>query len=84
MPKLVHKILFSMPAGTPPGTLLAAVRNFAPMLREWRRQFARHLCALGVPAKATMEHSASEGYSAPGNISANDKEVPAKGDPEHI
>lgn len=28
-PKLVHKILFSMPAGTPPRTLLAAVRNFA-------------------------------------------------------
>lgn len=95
MPKLVHKILFSMPAGTPPGTLLAAVRNFAqeqfadrhrfalalhtdephphvhmvlkataegrlyrlnirkPMLREWRQEFARHLCALGVPAKAT-------------------------------
>lgn len=94
-PKLVHKILFSMPAGTPPGTLLAAVRNFAqeqfadrhryalalhtdephphvhmvlkataegrlyrlnirkPMLREWRQEFARHLCALGVPAKAT-------------------------------
>ena len=94
-PKLVHKILFSMPAGTPPGTLLAAVRNFAqeqfadrhryalalhtdephphvhmvlkataegrlyrlnirkPMLREWRQAFARHLCALGVPAQAT-------------------------------
>lgn len=27
--KLVHKIIFSMPAGTPPGRLLAAVRNFA-------------------------------------------------------
>ncbi|HEY6926731.1 MAG TPA: relaxase/mobilization nuclease domain-containing protein [Steroidobacteraceae bacterium] len=94
-PKLVHKILFSMPAGTPPDKLLAAVRNFAqqqfadqhryalalhtdephphvhmvlkamtegwkhhlnirkPALREWRKAFARHLCALGVPAKAT-------------------------------
>lgn len=28
-PKLVHKILFSMPAGTPPKKLLAAVRSFA-------------------------------------------------------
>jgi hypothetical protein len=94
-PKLVHKILFSMPRGTPPDKLLAAVRNFAqqefadryryalalhadephphvhvvlkamtegwehhlnirkPMLREWRKEFARHLCALGIPAKAT-------------------------------
>jgi Relaxase/Mobilisation nuclease domain len=94
-PKLVHKILFSMPPGTPPDKLLAAVRNFAqqefadrhryalalhtdephphahmvlkamtegweyhlnirkPMLREWRKEFARQLWALGVPAKAT-------------------------------
>jgi hypothetical protein len=28
-PKLVHKILFSMPAGTPPNKVLAAVKNFA-------------------------------------------------------
>jgi len=28
-PKLVHKILFSMPPGTPPGKVLEAVRNFA-------------------------------------------------------
>lgn len=28
-PKLVHKILFSMPAGTPPEKVLAAVQNFA-------------------------------------------------------
>ncbi len=28
-PKLVHKIIFSMPAGTPPDRLLAAVRDFA-------------------------------------------------------
>lgn len=27
--KLVHKIIFSMPAGTPPDRLLAAVRDFA-------------------------------------------------------
>src|SRR6185437_8263998 len=28
-PKLVHKILFSMPPGTPPEKVLAAVKNFA-------------------------------------------------------
>lgn len=28
-PKLVHKILFSMPPGTPPGKVLEAVKNFA-------------------------------------------------------
>jgi type IV secretory pathway VirD2 relaxase len=94
MPKLVHKILFSMPAGTPPDKLFAAVRNFArqgfadrhryalalhtdephphvhvvlkamtedgehfnirkPMLRVWRQEFASHLRAQGVAAKAT-------------------------------
>jgi len=91
-PKLVHKILFSMPQGTPPDKLLAAVRNFAqrefadrhryalalhtdepnphvhlvlkamtedwvhlnirkPIFRQWRKGFARYLCALGVPPK---------------------------------
>lgn len=95
VPKLVHKILFSMPPGTQADKLLTAVRNFAqqqfsdrhryalalhtdephphvhmvlkamtagleyhlnirkPILWEWRTEFARHLCALGVPAKAT-------------------------------
>ena len=28
-PKLVHKLMFSMPPGTPPDKVLAAVRNFA-------------------------------------------------------
>jgi hypothetical protein len=28
-PRLVHKLMFSMPAGTPPGKVLAAVKNFA-------------------------------------------------------
>jgi hypothetical protein len=92
--KLVHKVLFSMPAGTPPEKVLAAVKNFAreefglkhryamvlhtdephphvhmvvkavseqgerlhirqATLREWRRDFARHLRALGVEANAT-------------------------------
>jgi predicted transcriptional regulator len=93
-PKLVHKLMFSMPAGTPPEKVLAAVKNFAreefglkhryamvlhtdephphvhmvvkamseqgvrlnirkSTLREWRREFARHLRALGAPANAT-------------------------------
>jgi len=28
-PKLIHKLMFSMPAGTPPDKVLAAVKNFA-------------------------------------------------------
>jgi type IV secretory pathway VirD2 relaxase len=93
-PKLVHKLMFSMPAGTPPEKVLDAVKNFAreefglkhryatvlhtdephphvhvvvkavseqgarlhirkATLREWRREFARHLRALGVAANAT-------------------------------
>ena len=93
-PKLVHKLMFSMPAGTPPDKVLMAVKNFAreqfglkhryamvlhtdephphvhvvvkaiseqgvrlhirkATLREWRREFARHLRALGIAANAT-------------------------------
>lgn len=93
-PKLVHKVLFSMPPGTPAQKVLEAVKNFAreefglqhrylmvlhtdephphvhmaikavseqgtrlhirkAMLRGWRREFAKHLRALGVPANAT-------------------------------
>jgi hypothetical protein len=93
-PKLVHKILFSMPAGTPPKKVLRAVKDFAregfalnhryamvlhtdephphvhmvvkavseqgvrlnirkATLREWRKEFARHLRAHGVVANAT-------------------------------
>ena len=93
-PKLVHKMIFSMPAGTPPEKVLAAVKDFAreefgakhryamvlhtdephphvhmvvramgydgtrlnikkAMLREWRREFARHLREQGVAANAT-------------------------------
>jgi len=93
-PKLVQKMLFSMPAGTAPHKVLAAVRDFAreefgakhryamvlhtdephphvhlvvkvvgydgtrlnirrATLREWRRQFARHLRERGVAANAT-------------------------------
>ena len=93
-PKLVHKVLFSMPPGTSPQKVLDAVKSFAreefglkhryamvlhtdephphvhmvikavseqgarlnvrkATLRAWRREFARHLRALGVPANAT-------------------------------
>jgi len=93
-PKLVHKLMFSMPQGTPPQGVLAAVRNFTreefalknryamvlhtdephphvhvvvkamseqgerlnirkATLREWRREFARHLRAQGIAANAT-------------------------------
>ena len=93
-PKLVHKILFSMPAGTPPKKVFEAVKDFAReqfglqhryamvlhtdephphvhvvvkalseqgarlnirrgTLREWRKEFARHLRAHGVEANAT-------------------------------
>ena len=93
-PKLVHKVLFSMPPGTPPKKVLEAVKSFAreefglkhrymmvlhtdephphvhmvvkavseqgerlnirkATLRGWRREFARNLRALGVPANAT-------------------------------
>lgn len=94
LPKLVHKLMFSMPPGTPPDKLLAAVRNLAreefalkhryvmvlhtdephphvhmvvkavseqgerlnirkATLREWRKEFARHLREQGVAANAT-------------------------------
>src|SRR5579864_6605149 len=93
-PRLVHKLMFSMPAGTPPDKVLTAVKNFAreefglkhryamvlhtdephphvhmvvkavseqgvrlnirkATLREWRREFARHLRVLGIVANAT-------------------------------
>ncbi|MGB9333126.1 MAG: relaxase/mobilization nuclease domain-containing protein [Steroidobacteraceae bacterium] len=92
--KLVHNVVLSMPAGTPPERLLVASRNFAresfalqhryamvlhtgqshphvhlvikavreeggrlnirkSTLRDWRRQFAAHLRAQGIPANAT-------------------------------
>jgi hypothetical protein len=93
-PKLAHKLMFSMPAGTPPDKVLSAVKNFAreefalkhryamvlhtdephphvhlvvkavseqgarlnirkAILREWRREFARHLRSQGIAANAT-------------------------------
>jgi hypothetical protein len=93
-PKLVHKIMLSMPPGTSPKGVLEAARNFAreefafkhryalvlhtdephphvhlvvkavseqgerlnirkATLREWRREFARHLRDQGIAANAT-------------------------------
>lgn len=93
-PKLVHKIMLSMPPGTPAKGVLEATRNFAreefalkhryalvlhtdephphvhlvvkavsqqgvrlnirkATLREWRREFARHLRDRGIAANAT-------------------------------
>jgi hypothetical protein len=93
-PKLVHKIILSMPPGTPAEGVLEAARNFARQefalkhryafvlhtdephphvhlvvkavseqgarlnirketLREWRREFARHLRDQGIAANAT-------------------------------
>ena len=93
-PKLVHKLVLSMPAGTPADGLLRGARTFAretfgaqhryamvlhtdephphvhmvvkavseegvrlnirkATLREWRREFARHLRAQGIRANAT-------------------------------
>ncbi len=103
-PKLVHKMIFSMPAGTPPNKVLAAVKDFAreefgakhryamvlhtdephphvhmvvkamgydgtrlnirkETLREWRRQFARHLREHGIAANATER--AARGVTKP-------------------
>jgi hypothetical protein len=93
-PKLVHKVMLSMPPGTPAKGVLDAARNFAreefslkhryafalhtdephphvhlvvkavseqgvrlnirkATLREWRREFARHLRDQGIAANAT-------------------------------
>ncbi len=43
-PKLIHKLMFSMPPGTPPDNVLAAVRNFAreEFWGQHRYAFALH------------------------------------------
>ena len=104
VPKLVHKIMLSMPPGTPAKGVLEATRNFAreefalkhryalvlhtdephphvhlvvkavsergerlnirkATLREWRREFARHLRNQGIAANATER--AVRGQSRP-------------------
>jgi len=39
-PKLVHKLMFSMPAGTPPDRLLASVRDFAREEFAFKHRYA--------------------------------------------
>jgi hypothetical protein len=104
-PKLVHKIMLSMPPGTPATGVLEAARNFAreefalkhryalalhtdephphvhlvvkalsekgerlnirkATLREWRREFARHLRGQGIAANATERSVRGEGCKA--------------------
>ena len=101
-PKLVHKIMLSMPPGTPANGVLKAARSFAreefalkhryalalhtdephphvhlvvkavsergermnirkATLREWRREFARHLRDQGIAANATGRAVRGEG-----------------------
>ena len=49
-PKLVHKVLFSMPAGTPPRKVVAAVKGFAREEFALMHRYAMvlHLCGAGV------------------------------------
>lgn len=60
-PKLVHKLIFSMPSETPPDKLLAAVRNFAQEEFELRHRYALALHTdephphVHVVVKATSE-----------------------------
>jgi hypothetical protein len=50
-PRLVHKVLFSMPAGTPPGKVLMAVQNFC------REEFAlKHRYALALHTDEPHPH----------------------------
>jgi len=39
-PKLIHKLMFSMPPGTPPDRVLGAVRNFAREQFAFQRRYA--------------------------------------------
>ena len=50
-PRLVHKVMFSMPAGTPPEKVLTAVRNFA------REEFAlKHRYAMALHTDEPHPH----------------------------
>jgi hypothetical protein len=49
--RLVHKVIFSMPAGTPPGKVLMAVKNFA------REEFAlKHRYAMALHTDTARPH----------------------------
>ena len=61
-PKLVHKLMFSMPAGTQPDKVLAAVKNFAREEFSLKHRYAMVLhtdephAHVHVVVKATSEH----------------------------
>jgi hypothetical protein len=63
-PKLVHKLMFSMPAGTPPDKVLAAVKNFAREEFGLKHRYAMVLHTdephphVHVVVKATSEQGA--------------------------
>jgi hypothetical protein len=62
-PKLVHKVLFSMPPGTPPGKVLNTVQNFA------REEFAlkhRYLMVLHTDEPHPHVHLVIKAVSEPG------------------
>jgi len=62
-PRLVHKVLFSMPAGTPPAKVLAAVQNFC------REEFAlkhRYVMALHTDEPHPHVHLAIKAISEQG------------------
>jgi hypothetical protein len=62
-PRLVHNIIFSMPAGTPPGKLLAAVRKFAQ--EEFALQH-RHAMSLHTDQKHPHVHVVVKAMSEEG------------------
>jgi hypothetical protein len=49
-PRLVHKLMFSMPAGTPPDKVLKAVQSFfrQEFALKHRYAMALHLCGAGI------------------------------------
>jgi hypothetical protein len=53
-PKLVQKLLFSVPAGTPPNKVLAAVKNFAREETEIGRGNRISATPVGAGVRATF------------------------------
>lgn len=50
-PRLVHKLMFSMPAGTPPDKVLKAVQNFF-----WEEFALKHRCAMALHTDEPHPH----------------------------
>jgi hypothetical protein len=49
-PKMVHKLVFSMPPGSPPRKVLQAVKHFAreEFALQYRYAMVLHLCGVGT------------------------------------